>query len=498
MHNFDADTLTAVPSDERKVFGGDIRLDDDWGRGAEVEAVDLSVVIVGTNEKRFLRPCLESIFSQRFDFNLEVIVVDNDSTDGTAEMILREFPTVRLIRNRERYPRSRNNNIGYARAHGRYILFLDPDTRVLPGAIESMMNFLDEHPEAGMCGCRLIGEDGTVQMSARTWQTPLTVFLRRTRWGKLPFLRKIVDRHLMREWDHNSVREVDWIQGAAMMVRREAVEDVGLMDEKLMRYCEDIDWCFRFWRLGWKVCYVPHGSIIHVYRRDSNRPLFSLREGLNETLWAHIKGFLRMYHRQRLFSLEKRLVDIIGATVGILLLSPLMVLIALLIKLDSPGPVFFIQERVGKDGKRFRMYKFRSMRQGAEDLLSALRHLNAMSGPVFKIRNDPRLTRLGRHLRRWSLDELPQLFNVLQGTMSLIGPRPLPAMQVDFADERSVRRLRAVPGITGLWQVSGRSDIDFDRWVELDIRYIAEQSVAQEISIFLKTFPAVISGKGAY
>ncbi|PIX39700.1 MAG: hypothetical protein COZ56_16700 [Armatimonadetes bacterium CG_4_8_14_3_um_filter_58_9] len=490
--------VVPMPLELDAVLNGEPHPDDAWLRRLGIGPVDLSVVIVGTDESEYLRECLTSIYSQEYGFNLEVIVVDNGSVDGTLKMMDEEFQQVRCIRNDTRYPRSRNNNIGYQAAEGKYVLFLDPDTRVLPGAFESMMGFLDQNPEAGMCGCRLIDVDGSVQMSSRTWQTPLTVLLRRTRLGACPLFRPVVDRHLMADWDHNSVREVDWIQGAAMMVRREAVADVGLMDDVLLRYSEDIDWCFRFWKLGWKVFYVPGGSVIHAYRRTSNRPLVSLKDGVNHTLWMHLRGFLRTYNRQALFPFEKRCIDILGATAGILLLSPLMVLTALLIKLDSPGPVFFVQERVGRDGRRFFMYKFRSMRQGAEDLLSALQHLNEATGPVFKMREDPRLTGIGRHLRRWSLDELPQLFNVLQGTMSLIGPRPLPSLQVDFGNARSLRRLRATPGLSGLWQVSGRSEIDFSRWVDLDIRYIAQQSVEQEILILLSTFPAVVRGKGAY
>lgn len=474
--------------------------EDDEGimRRLGLGPVDLSIVIVGTNEKDYIEACLDSLFALRHPLDVETIVVDNASTDGTAAMLDSRFPQVDVIHNSERHPRSKNNNIGIRAAQGKYVLLLDPDTRVLPGALESMVGFLDDHPESGMCGCRLVDETGTLQMSCRTWQTPLTVLLRRTRWGDHPLFRNVVNRHLMADWDHATVREVNWMQGAAITVRREAIEDVGLMDEALMRYSEDIDWCFRFWKLGWKVHYVPTSTIVHAYRRNSNQPIVSANGGVNATALLHLKGFFRLWKKQALFPLEKRLIDIAGSSAGILLLSPLMALIAVLIRLDSPGPVFFFQERVGKHGKRFRMYKFRSMHDGADNLLSALKHLNEASGPVFKMKEDPRLTRLGKLLRRWSFDELPQLFNVLQGSMSLIGPRPLPPFQVDFGDSRSLRRLNVVPGISGLWQVSGRSDIEFGRWIDMDIQYIANQSVELEFWILARTFPAVVFGRGAY
>lgn len=194
----------------------------------------------------------------------------------------------------------------------------------------------------------------------------------------------------------------------------------------------------------------------------------------------------------------KRLFDLVSGGLILLALLPVFVLVAIAIKLDSPGPVFYRQERVGKHGRRFRIYKFRSMRRDADRLLEALRHRNEASGPLFKIRRDPRITRVGQILRRTSLDELPQLFNVLRGEMSLVGPRPPIPAEVEQYEDWQHGRLRALPGITGLWQVSGRSDVSFHDMVRLDLHYIRNWSLSLDFEILVRTIPAVLTNRGAY
>ncbi len=196
--------------------------------------------------------------------------------------------------------------------------------------------------------------------------------------------------------------------------------------------------------------------------------------------------------------LVKRVMDISGALICLLLGWPLFLLIAIAIKLDSPGPVLFRQERVGKDHRRFQMYKFRSMREGAEEELEALREFNEADGPLFKLHNDPRITRTGRLLRRTSLDELPQLINVLRGEMSLVGPRPPIPEEVAQYRPWHLNRLTVPPGMTGLWQVSGRSELTFDEMVLLDLYYIEHWSPWLDLSILLRTVPKVLFGEGAY
>jgi len=194
----------------------------------------------------------------------------------------------------------------------------------------------------------------------------------------------------------------------------------------------------------------------------------------------------------------KRAIDIVGSLVFLVVGWPILALIALAIRIDSPGPVVFRQTRVGKAGRTFEMYKFRSMRQGAEEELDELRDLNEAQGPIFKMRNDPRVTRVGWFLRRSSLDELPQLFNVLRGDMSLVGPRPPIPAEVENYLPWHKKRLEVYPGLTGLWQVSGRSLLSFDEQVLLDVYYIENWSVWLDIRILLSTIPQILRMDGAY
>lgn len=183
----------------------------------------------------------------------------------------------------------------------------------------------------------------------------------------------------------------------------------------------------------------------------------------------------------------KRVLDIFGSLCGTILLSPVMTIVAIAIKIDSKGPVFFTQERVGKDGKVFRMYKFRSMVINAEEILNKLKDKNEMTGPMFKMKEDPRVTKVGKFIRRTSIDELPQLFNVLKGEMSLVGPRPnLPREVAKFSEYHKLKLL-AKPGLTCYWQVMGRSSIGFEEWMRLDVRYIEERSLWVDLKLIFRT-----------
>lgn len=197
-------------------------------------------------------------------------------------------------------------------------------------------------------------------------------------------------------------------------------------------------------------------------------------------------------------STGKRSVDVLGAGLLLLALAPLLAAIALAVRLGSRGPAIFRQERIGIDGHPFTVLKFRTMRQGAEAETVFLRRRHPTTGPLFKLVDDPRVTGVGRHLRRHSLDELPQLVNVLRGEMSLVGPRPaLPEEVAGYAD-RVRRRLAVRPGLTGLWQVSGRSDLSWEESVDLDLRYVDEASATMDLRILALTVPAVLFGRGAY
>ncbi len=194
----------------------------------------------------------------------------------------------------------------------------------------------------------------------------------------------------------------------------------------------------------------------------------------------------------------KRILDFSVALLTVIIVFPVMLLVALLIKIASPGPILFPQKRVGHNKRKFTMYKFRTMVVDAEKQMEQLQHLNEVSGPVFKIKDDPRITPIGKFLRKTSIDELPQLFSVLKGDMSLVGPRPLPVRDYEgFNEDWQRRRFSVKPGITCLWQVQGRSSISFEKWMELDLQYIDKWSLWLDLQILVQTIPAVLKGSGA-
>ena len=215
----------------------------------------------------------------------------------------------------------------------------------------------------------------------------------------------------------------------------------------------------------------------------------------------------RYYGNQGRF---KRLVDVVVSGLALAVVSPLFLIIALLIRKSGPGPILFVQERLGRDGRPFRFYKFRSMKHNSDDAIHrqfAAMFINGDEGgcaatnageKVFKLKRDPRITSIGAFLRRTSLDELPQLLNILRGDMSLVGPRPPIAYEIENYQPWHMERLKAVPGLTGLWQISGRSSVSFDEMVRLDIRYINEWSFSRDLAIMAKTIPVVIRGTGGY
>jgi len=230
--------------------------------------------------------------------------------------------------------------------------------------------------------------------------------------------------------------------------------------------------------------------LVDLYRPAQAHPF------VEELFGLPFYGFSPTLTRQGVLA-AKRVLDIAGAAVLLAVLLPFLIGIGALIRLTSRGPVIFRQERSGFHGRRFEMYKLRTMIQGAEDLQDQVAHLNEMAGPVFKITSDPRLTAVGRFLRRTSLDELPQLVNVVKGEMSLVGPRPLPVYEASRIKGAQRRRLAMRPGMTGLWQVSGRNSVDFDGWMQLDLLYVDRWSFGLDLRILLHTIPVVLRGEGA-
>lgn len=203
-------------------------------------------------------------------------------------------------------------------------------------------------------------------------------------------------------------------------------------------------------------------------------------------------------HGKKSYLFLKRLIDILGAGFGLIILSPVFLIVAIAIKIeDSKGSVLFSQKRVGQYGKEFNMYKFRSMVSNAEELKAKLMEQNEMSGPMFKMKNDPRITKVGRFIRKTSIDELPQLINVLKGEMSLVGPRPSLPKEVAQFEPWMRERLEVKPGLTCYWQVMGRNDIDFDEWMKLDVKYVHDRNLWLDIKLIFKTFFVLFGDESA-
>lgn len=198
-----------------------------------------------------------------------------------------------------------------------------------------------------------------------------------------------------------------------------------------------------------------------------------------------------------IYNIAKRALDIIASTLGLIILSPILLVVAILIKLESKGPAIFSQKRIGLNKKEFKMYKFRSMVQNAEELKEKLAKENEMSGPMFKMKNDPRVTKVGRFIRKTSIDELPQLINVLKGDMSLVGPRPSLPKEVEKFEPWMLRRLQVKPGLTCYWQVSGRNNIDFEDWMRLDLQYVNDRSFWLDLKLILKTATVLFGDENA-
>ena len=203
-------------------------------------------------------------------------------------------------------------------------------------------------------------------------------------------------------------------------------------------------------------------------------------------------------HKANIYKWVKRAFDVIAACVALVLLSPVFLITAIAIFVEDGGPIFFTQQRAGKDMQSFTIYKFRSMYKNAEDLFEKMQEQNEQTGHAFKIKDDPRVTHVGKFIRRFSIDELPQLFNIIKGDMSVVGPRPILYEQMEACNAYEKQRLVVKPGLTCYWQVCGRAKIKWDQWVELDLKYIQDMSVKKDIELILRTFPAVFGQDGAY
>jgi GT2 family glycosyltransferase len=233
--------------------------------------IDVSIIIVNWNTRDILRDCLRSVYEQTKDVSFEVIVVDNASTDGSGAMVKRQFPSVVLMENNENMGFAEANNQAIKVAGGRYVLLLNSDTLVLDNAIAKTVKFADEHPDAAVAGCMVLNSDETIQQTCFMYPSNFNMFLAATYLYKIFPKSVIFGREGMTWWDYNDVREVDVVAGCFMLVRREAIQQVGMLDNRYFVYCEETDWCYRFSKKGWKILFTPNARIIHYGGQTANQ-----------------------------------------------------------------------------------------------------------------------------------------------------------------------------------------------------------------------------------
>jgi len=265
--------------------------------------VDLSIIIVNWNVRDLLRRCLTSLAAARTGFTSEVFVVDNASADGSADMVRGEFPDVILIENTHNAGFTRANNQAIARSSGRYVLLLNPDTEVAPDALTILLSFMEAHPQVGVAGPQLVYADGNIQSSRRRFPTLGTLFLESTVLQRLLPKSALLRRYYLLDRPHDVIQDVDWLVGACLMVRRQAIDDAGLLDERFFMYCEEVDWCYRIKQHGWTVIYLPTARVMHHEARSSGQVVaaqhiyfFASRVAYAEKYFGHVRAeILRLY-----------------------------------------------------------------------------------------------------------------------------------------------------------------------------------------------------------
>lgn len=527
----------------------------------------ISVIVPAKDAAGSLGACLEALAAQRdLETEFEIIVVDDASKDGTAEVA--ESYGVRLIRQHAEGPAAARN-AGAQAAKGRLLAFTDADCEPDAHWLHHLHHAFKDREVAGAKG------------TYRTRQS-----------DRVP---RFVQQEYAFKYERMSrLASIDFIDTYSAGYRRDIFLENGGFDPAFpVPSVEDQEFSFRLARKGYRMVFVPQAVVYHRHDEQINDYLtrkfaigywkaYMLRwvpeKALSDShtpVWLRWQiaflgltvatsvlaagwpwlGWLPLAS-SALFALSclpllrwiakkdpgllpaaplmllaraaalgsglvvgfvappatrprgapgltlgkraiKRVLDILGSSIGLILSAPIVLLAALAIKLEGPGPVFFTQERAGENGRPFRMYKLRTMVVGAEEQVGQVLASNPLSGPVFKIPNDPRVTRVGHFLRRWSTDELPQLWNVLRGAMSLVGPRPEELWIVERYNDRQRVRLAFKPGLTGPMQVYGRGSLDMDARLDLELDYIRDYSLKEDLRILAQTIPAVVSGRGA-
>ena len=258
----------------------------------ETPQLDLSIVTVSHNQLPLIEKCLASLYSIPWTASFEMAVVDNACNDGTAEWTAAHYPQIKVIRNNLPQGYAANANMGMrAQKNGRYVLLMNPDITCLPGLIDGLVAFMDERPDVGIAGPKLLNPDHTLQPSCRRFSTPGSILIRGLHLDRLLWNTDLIQRYLMVDSGHETVADVDWVTGALMIVRRAAIDRVGVMDERYFLYSEDQDWCCRMWQGGWRVCYVPKARAIHAHMREG------MRRPWSRAAYHQVVSAIRMFHK---------------------------------------------------------------------------------------------------------------------------------------------------------------------------------------------------------
>ncbi len=255
--------------------------------------MDLSICIVSWNVSKDLASCLTSLYAQDCAITFETIVVDNASDDDTVRMLAQRFPQVSVIANTDNLGFAAANNQAIRIAKGRYVMLLNPDTTVHDGALDTAVRFMDQHPDVGIAGLKLIYPDGSLQLSCRSFPNPWAALWRGTPLARLCPNNRFAREYTLADWAHDEVRDVDWVSGAAMVVRREAIDQAGLLDERFFMYSEDVDWCKRMWDAGWRVTYLPDAVVTHIVGRSSDHAVIPMVAQAHRSMYRlYLKHFV--------------------------------------------------------------------------------------------------------------------------------------------------------------------------------------------------------------
>jgi len=263
-------------------------------------SMDLSIIILNYNSKDYLLPCIKGITEHTADLEYEIIVVDNASTDSSINYIERKilprFSQVKLVKAKTNGGYAAGNNLGIKASSGHYLVIMNPDIVIWDNSLKQMVDFMDAKRAVGIAGPRLLSPDGSLQYACYSWPTPQVLLYRRTVLGRFGFAERAIDKFLLKDWDHLDSRPVDWLQGSCVIVRREALLQVGLMDERYFLYAEDMDWCRRFWQQGWEVWYLAPIELIHYHQRASAKD--SVWQSLfNKMSWVHLASSIKYFRK---------------------------------------------------------------------------------------------------------------------------------------------------------------------------------------------------------